>query len=56
MVIFHHPHVQTAVIGPSIVVPIRENKARLGTWQQVVVINHDNHAGKRVVEVTILGV
>ncbi|MBU8910821.1 MAG: secondary thiamine-phosphate synthase enzyme YjbQ [Desulfobacterales bacterium] len=50
-----HSHVQAAIIGPSIVVPVRDNKARLGTWQQIVVINHDNHARKRVVEVTISG-
>jgi len=51
-----HSHIQAAIIGPSIVVPVRDNKARLGTWQQIVVINHDNHARKRIVEVTISGV
>ena len=51
-----HSHVQAAIIGPSIVVPVRDNKARLGTWQQIVVINHDNHARKRIVEVTVSGV
>lgn len=50
-----HSHVQAAIIGPSIVVPIRNNKLRLGTWQQIVVINHDTHARKRVVEVTLTG-
>ena len=51
-----HSHVQAAIIGPSIVVPVRDNTARLGTWQQIVVINHDNHARKRIVEVTISGI
>ncbi len=50
-----HSHVQAAIIGPSIVVPIREGGLRLGTWQQIVVINHDNHARKRVIEITITG-
>lgn len=50
-----HSHVQAAIMGPSIVVPIRSGKTRLGTWQQIVVINHDNHARKRIVEVTIIG-
>lgn len=50
-----HSHVQAAVIGPSIVVPVRDGKPRLGTWQQIVVINHDNHARKRLVEVTVIG-
>ncbi|MCP3873526.1 MAG: YjbQ family protein [Desulfobacteraceae bacterium] len=51
-----HSHVQAAIIGPSIVVPIRDYKTKLGTWQQVVVINHDNHARKRIVEVTVTGI
>ena len=50
-----HSHVQAAIIGPSIIVPIRNNKLRLGTWQQIVVIKHDNHARKRIVEVTMTG-
>ena len=29
--------------------------AELGTWQQVVAINPDNHPRKRGIEVTILG-
>ncbi len=51
-----HSHVQAAIIGPSIVVPLRSGKLKLGTWQQIVVINHDNHARKRNVEVTIIGI
>jgi len=50
-----HSHVQAAIIGPSIVVPLRAGKAKLGTWQQIVVINHDNHPRKRIVELTIIG-
>jgi len=50
-----HSHVQAAIIGPSIVVPIRNGKLKLGTWQQIVVLNHDNHARKRLVEVTVTG-
>ncbi len=50
-----HSHVQAAIMGPSIVVPIRNGSLRLGTWQQIVVINHDNHARQRTIEVTITG-
>ncbi len=50
-----HSHVQAAIIGPSIVVPLRSGKLRLGTWQQIVAINHDNHARKRIIEVTLIG-
>ena len=42
-------------MGPSIVLPIRNSRLRLGTWQQVVAINHDNHSRQRSIEVTIIG-
>ena len=50
-----HSHVQAALLGPSIVLPIRGGKLRLGTWQQVVAVNHDNRPRSRVVEVTLMG-
>ena len=50
-----HSHVQAALLGPSVVIPVRKKKLALGTWQQVVVINHDNKSRKRRVEVTVLG-
>jgi len=51
-----HSHVQAALLGPSIVLPIRNRQLRLGTWQQVVAINHDNGPRARTVEVTIMGI
>ncbi|UCD82393.1 MAG: YjbQ family protein [Desulfobacterales bacterium] len=50
-----HSHVQAALLGPSIVMPIRDGSLKTGTWQQVVAINHDNHARTRTIEVTIVG-
>ena len=50
-----HSHVQAALLGPSIVLPIRQGKIKLGTWQQVVAINHDNRSRKRNIEITITG-
>ena len=51
-----HSHVQAALLGPSIALPIRDGRLRLGTWQQVVAINHDNRARRRTIEVTLTGV
>lgn len=42
-----HSHVQAALLGPSVAVPIRDGRLRLGSWQQVVLINHDIHARRR---------
>ncbi len=50
-----HSHVQAALLGPSISLPVRGARLSLGTWQQVVVINHDNKARSRRVEVTVIG-
>ena len=50
-----HSHVQAALMGPSIALPVRKGQLKLGTWQQVVAINHDNQARTRSVEVTIIG-
>lgn len=51
-----HSHVQAALLGPSISLPVRDGRLRLGTWQQVVAVNHDNRSRKRTIEVTVIGV
>ncbi len=51
-----HSHVQAALLGPSIALAVRNGRVRLGTWQQVVVLNHDNKARKRKVDVSIFGI
>ena len=50
-----HSHVQAALLGPSVAIPVRHGALALGTWQQVVLINHDNGARQRRVEVTVIG-
>jgi len=51
-----HSHVQSALLGPSITLPVRGGSLRLGTWQQLVAINHDNRPRTRKIEVTITGI
>jgi secondary thiamine-phosphate synthase enzyme len=51
-----HSHVQATLLGPSIALPVRNGTLRLGTWQQVVAVNHDNRPRKRTIEVTIIGI
>ena len=50
-----HSHVQAALVGASISVPVRNSSLSLGTWQQVVVINHDNRGRERKIEITVIG-
>lgn len=35
---------------------VRDGRLRLGTWQQVVAINHDNRPRRRTIEVTVAGI
>lgn len=51
-----HSHIQAALMGPSITLPVRGGRLKTGTWQQVVVINHDNRSRRRTIEVTVIGV
>ena len=50
-----HSHVQAALLGPSVSIPVRDGNLTLGTWQQVVVINHDNGPRRRTVLLTLIG-
>jgi len=50
-----HSHVQAALMGPSVVLAVRNGCLKLGTWQQVVAVNHDNRPRTRNIEVTITG-
>lgn len=50
-----HSHVQAALLGPTVVVAVRGGQLSLGTWQQVILINHDNRPRRRRVEVTVIG-
>jgi secondary thiamine-phosphate synthase enzyme len=50
-----HSHVQASLLGPSVVIAVRSGTLRLGTWQQIVLINHDTRARRRQVAVTVIG-
>lgn len=48
-------HLRAALFGPSLVVPINDKKAVLGTWQQVVLAEFDNRPRNREVVIQIIG-
>ncbi len=47
-------HVKASIIGPSLLVPFKNGKLLLGTWQQIVVVNFDTRKRKRRVVLQIL--
>ena len=49
-------HIRATFMGPGITVPLHEGRLVLGTWQQIVVIDHDNRPRDRRVFVQIMGV
>jgi secondary thiamine-phosphate synthase enzyme len=50
-----HSHVRAAMLGPSLVLPIRDGKPVLGTWQQVVLVDFDNRPRQRTWTLTLMG-
>jgi secondary thiamine-phosphate synthase enzyme len=50
-----HSHLQAALLGPSLTVPIEEGRLSLGTWQQIFLLECDVRARQRTVVVTVVG-
>ncbi|MBI3940525.1 MAG: YjbQ family protein [Acidobacteria bacterium] len=49
-------HVRASLLKPSLVVPIVKGAMRLGTWQQIVVVDFDNRPRDREIALQIMGV
>ena len=50
-----YSHLRASTIGPSLSIPIEKGQLTLGTWQQVVLIDHDVRPRTREVVIQILG-
>lgn len=50
-----HSHIRSALIGPSLTIPLSEGRLLLGTWQQVVLVDHDARPRKRTIIIQLLG-
>ncbi|HOP09122.1 MAG TPA: secondary thiamine-phosphate synthase enzyme YjbQ [Candidatus Methanofastidiosa archaeon] len=50
-----HSHIRSAILGPSISVPITGGALYLGTWQQIVYIELDNKPRERALKISVLG-
>lgn len=51
-----HSHVRAWMVGPSLALPVVDGATPLGTWQQVVLVDHDTRPRERKVVVTVVGV
>ena len=50
-----HAHVRASLLGPSLVVPFRNQDLILGTWQQIVLIDFDTRPRTRKVVCQMMG-
>lgn len=48
-------HMRASLLKPSLVIPVADGSPRLGTWQQIVLINFDNKTRTREVAVQVMG-
>ncbi len=48
-------HLRATLMGPGMTVPVVDGSLLLGTWQQIVVIDHDNRPRNRRVHVQVMG-
>lgn len=50
-----YSHVRSALVGGSFTVPVVDGRLVLGTWQQIVLLDFDNHGRQRRVVVQVSG-
>jgi len=50
-----YAHVRAAMLKPSLIIPFTNKQLRLGTWQQVVLVDFDNRPRHRELVVQING-
>ncbi len=50
-----HAHQRASIVGASEAVPVVDGAPALGTWQQLVLIDFDDHPRERTVILQVLG-
>jgi len=48
-------HIRATFMGPGITVPLSDGELVLGTWQQIIIIDHDNRPRSREVFIQVMG-
>jgi secondary thiamine-phosphate synthase enzyme len=48
-------HIRATFMGPGMTAPVSGGSVVLGTWQQIVVIDHDNRPRSRKIFVQVMG-
>ncbi|MBN1836347.1 MAG: YjbQ family protein [Spirochaetales bacterium] len=48
-------HLRATLMGPATTLPVVDGGVLLGTWQQIVLIDHDNRPRSRRVRIQVVG-
>lgn len=48
-------HIKASILGASVMIPIRQGRLALGTWQGIYLGEHRDNGGKRTIMVTLQG-
>ena len=48
-------HIRATLMGPGLTAPVSQGSIVLGTWQQIVLIDHDNRGRTRAIFVQVMG-
>lgn len=48
-------HIKASIIGASVMIPIRQGRLALGTWQGIYLGEHRDNGGKRTIIATLQG-
>lgn len=48
-------HMRASLMGPGVTLPVSEGRVLTGTWQQIVLVDHDNRPRQREVRITVVG-
>ena len=48
-------HMRATLMGPGITLPVENRRLLTGTWQQVVLVDHDNRPRQRSIRIQIVG-
>ncbi len=51
-----YSHVRAALFKPSLSIPIEDGALKLGTWQQIVLLDFDNRPRQRQIRGQVLGI
>jgi secondary thiamine-phosphate synthase enzyme len=48
-------HIKASLLGPSLMIPVRDGEFALGTWQGIYLCEHRDHGGPRRLVLTLWG-